>query len=147
MNLEELRSTFINVSNTEELIETVTDKLPFDEDQFKIEMVQGSVKRFKTKVQCNVIELKDFISSYGEKTNETLRVSKTRELGAKNVYKKVIYLRCHHNTRYQNTMNSKKLQKEKPSKRFKNTDCPFTMSLKFKKDTNEIRFNCNLELE
>ena len=52
MALEELRNTFINVFDTKELMETLIDKLPFKE--FKVVSVQGSVKKFKANVKCNI---------------------------------------------------------------------------------------------
>ena len=39
-------------------------------------------------------------------------------------------------------MNSKETLKNEPSKRFKNTDCPFSMTLKFKKEDKQELFYC-----
>ncbi|XP_066933770.1 uncharacterized protein [Clytia hemisphaerica] len=148
MNLEGLRSTFINVFDTQELVETLMDKLPFGKDEFKIISVNGSVKRLKANIDCKLINLDSFIQNYNEKTDETLRVSSTRKQSDKSLYEKYIYLRCHHKTRYTKT-NPELIRKQKPSKRFKNTDCPFSLCLKFKKhnDTTSHDFNCNINLE
>ena len=43
-------------------------------------------------------------------------------------------------------MNSKEKIKKKPSIRFKNTDCPFSIVLKFKR-AETVPYNCVLELE
>lgn len=147
MALEELRSKFINVFNTQELIETLSEKLPFDD--FKIENVQGSIKQFKASVKCQVTDAQNFISQYNAKAQETLRLSKTREL-AKNVcYEKYVYLRCHHNTRHHGTMNANEVKRKTPSKRFKNTDCPFSLVLRFLRTSCDVvsDFNCILDLE
>ena len=56
-----------------------------------------------------------------------------------------IVLLCHHKTRYQPTMNPKQLLKGKPSKRLKNTDCPFSMVFKVKREIDD--FPCVVELE
>ena len=52
----------------------------------------------------------------------------------------MVYLRCDFKT-----MNGNKIKKENPSKRFKNTECLFTLVLKFKRD--ETKLNCDLEME
>jgi len=45
MALEELRSTFIKVFNTQELVEALAKKLPFE--NYKLESIQGSIKNSK----------------------------------------------------------------------------------------------------
>ena len=95
---------------------------------------------------AKVDDVKSFLSNYNEKTNETLRTASTKTLSSKNRFFKFVYLRCHHNTRYHNTMNSKEVVESKPSKRFKNTDCPFTMVLEFIRNP-ESELNCVLEME
>ena len=146
MALEELRNTFINVFGTKELMETLIDKLPFKE--FKVVSVQGSVKKFKANVECNIQDVSNFISVYNEKSQETLRVSKVRKLAKNSSYEKYTYLRYHHITRYHKTMNAKEIKKQNPSKRFKNTD--FSLILRFFKncgDKDGAIFNSVLDSE
>ena len=134
MDIESLRSRFINVRNTDELYQNLADKLPFQSEEYKVELVQGSVKNFICNLHCQINKIDNFMASYNKKNQETLRKRSTKtNLSSGNQYSRYVYLRCHHNTRYQGTMNSKETLKNKPSKRFKNTDCPFTMTLKFKK--------------
>ena len=66
---------------------------------------------------------------------------------AKNVYRKSIYFRCHHRTRYQKTMNAREVLEKTPHHRFKNTDCPFSLSLKFKRDSTGDEFPVVLCIE
>ena len=81
-----------------------------------------------------------------ETSNETLRQQTPKYPNEKSVYEKCVYYRCQHNTRHQPTMNSKDRLKKNPSQRLKNTDCPFSLALKFKRAA-ENEFNCMLELE
>ncbi|XP_066926380.1 uncharacterized protein [Clytia hemisphaerica] len=145
MDIAQLRSTFINVRNTQELNETLAEKLPSVD--FKIVDVQGSVKKFKASVMVRISDVQQFMKLYNEKTNETLRISSTKKnLSKNNIYREMVYLRCHFKTRYQGTMNGNKIKKQNPSKRFRNTECPFTLALKFKSDET-IHLNCDLEME
>ena len=148
MDIITFRSRFINVCNTQELIDNLLDKLPFNSDNnCKIQHVQGSIKCCKCTVDCNINDVDNFVSRYNEKTNETLKVASTKSIKSrKNEFIQYVYFRCHHNTRYQPTMNSKEIIKEKPFKRFKNKDCPFSMVLKFRRDKTSP-FNCSLEME
>ena len=129
-----LRGRFINVFNTDELISRLSDLLPLKEQTYKIVSVQGSVKRFRGVVECSLQEddVTAFIENYGKITNETLR-KKTPHIyqGKGNKYCKYIYFRCQHRTYSQKTMNAKAVIKEKPSARFRNTDCPFSLCIKF----------------
>ena len=146
MNIESLRSQFINVSNTQELLDNVADKLD-NLCEYKIQQVQGSVRNFKCIVDCNIADANAFIASYNEKSNETLKISSTKRTNStKNVFVEYKYFRCHHNTRYQPTMNFRHILVEKPFIRFKNKDCPFSLILKFRRDKN-ADFNCMLVME
>ena len=111
--------------------------------------VNGSVRKLKASFECNLkneTEVKSFVSSYMQLSNETLRQnSSPHHLSEKNAYSEAFYYRCHHKTRCQSTMNPVELLKEKPSKRIKNTNCPFSLILKLKKT--EGPFPCVVELE
>ena len=108
--------------------------------------VKGSVKFFKASVDCNIVSEDEFVNNYKLKSDETLRKLTPKYSGNKSAFEKLVYFRCHHNTRHQPTMNSKNVLLSKPSKRFKNTDCPFSLVLKFKSNTND-GYNCLLEFE
>ena len=91
MDIQSLRSQFINVYNTQELIDNVADKLD-KLCEYKIQRVQGSVKSFKCIVNCNITDANSFITSYNEKTNETLKISSTKKIkSTKNEFVKYIY--------------------------------------------------------
>ena len=143
--LSSFRAHFINVENTEELIAAVKDILPLKEESYKIVNVRGSIKKFIASIDCHITSTEEFLKSYQDKTNETLRALTPKYPSEKSSYKKYLYFRCHHNTQYQGTMNSRVKVKKNPSQRFKSTDCPFSMVLKLKKDENES--NCLIELE
>lgn len=146
-DLINLRSRFINVQNTQELLDTLADLLPLRNEDYKVDIIQGSVKKFTCKVNCQIENVKEFINGYNEKSKETLRLRSTKsQLGPKNKFERYVYLRCQHNTRYHGTMNAKAVMRANPSKRFKNTDCPFSLILKFKKDATES-FNCLIYFE
>ena len=51
--------------------------------------------------------------------------------GKGNKYCKYIYFRFQHRTYSQKTMNAKEVIKENPSACFRNTDCPFSLCIKF----------------
>ena len=52
----------------------------FNDNEYKIEEVQGSVKKF----------INNFISDYNSKTNETLRLSSKRKLSPKNKFSRYV---------------------------------------------------------
>ena len=53
--------------------------------------------------------------------------------------------RCHHNTRYEATKDTSSLLTEKPSKRMKNTSCPFSMTIKLDKSASS--HTCAITIE
>ena len=143
--LRSFRARFINVENTDELVAVVKDVLPLKEDEYRIQNVKGSVKKFKASIECKINSEENFLNNYKENTNETLRRLTPKYPGEKSLYKRSVYFRCHHNTQYQGTMNSKTKIMSRPSQRFKNTDCPFSLVIKYKRCEDE--YNCILELE
>ena len=56
------------------------------------------------------------------------------------MYSIAYYYRCQHKTRYQTTMNVKEVIAEKPSNRLKNTDCPYSLIVKFDEYPCEMDF-------
>ena len=142
--IREFNNRYINVVNTEELLDAVGLKIPLSDENFKVKSVQGSISRFKASVICNITNEDEFIENYKKKTNEIK--SNTKSPGKKSLYNKIQYFRCHHNTRHLNTMNPVEVVKKNPHKRFKNTDCPFGLILKYLK-LPESDKNCLLEIE
>lgn len=120
------------LSNTEELKACVLDLLPLQQQDIKSLTVQGTLSKFKSTFYCALPEdnLDKFIEAYNKKTNETLKLAVSKKLTAKSGYELNKTFRCHHNTRYNGTVNSVRVLSEKPAKRFKNTCCPFKMTVK-----------------
>ena len=72
------------------------------------------------------------------KNNETLKVSKTRIVTCeKSPYQIIKYFRCHHITRYEPIMNPKPILCDKPQKRFKNTNCQFSLIVRLSRTEKE----------
>lgn len=100
---------------------------------FKFLHVEGCKERFTAKLYTNFgseDELNDFIDKYNDKKNETLRL-----FGKNGEFKEHIirrYYRCQHNTQNEITKYSFSVLTARPFKRLKNTNCPFTLSLKTK---------------
>ena len=84
MELAALRSSFINVENTEELFCVIQDILPIDKNCFKIINIIGSMKKFKASVDCQITSEEDFIKSYQQRTNEILRKRTAKIPSSKN---------------------------------------------------------------
>ena len=136
-----VNNEFICTENTQELFTRVEDILPLHTEEFKVEYVQGTVEKFKTYVKCNLncnTEIDTFIGRYNTKNNETLRVSRTKNPSDKSPYKLVKYYRCHHNTRYEGTMNPSEVFAEIPFKRIKNTNCEFSLVVNMLKCPSEF---------
>ena len=55
------------------------------------------------------------------------------------------YLQCQHNTRVQTTQNHVDVLKQNPSKRFKNTHCPFKLSARIEKRS--TLYPCKIKIE
>ena len=61
-----------------------------------------------------------------------LEIEPQRNLERTIFYEKVYYFHSHHRSTHQNTMNYLEVLREKPTKQFKNTDCPYSMSIRSK---------------
>jgi hypothetical protein len=129
-SIHEVQNTFSGAENTDDLILCVENIIPLPNTEYKILNVKGTATRFKASITCNlknVDDLNGFITNYNVKNNETLRVSKSRNVtDQKSPYQIVRYFRCQHNTRYQPTMHPHAVLCEKPEKRF-NTNCGFSL--------------------
>ena len=136
-SLNEVKEEFIGPKDTEELMAYVTDIFPLNENAYKILHVQGNKHKYKATIDCEIKsfqQVEKFIEGYQARTNETLRKVSPRVLSEKNIYDVCYYYRCHHKTQYQPTMSTGRIRCEKPSKRVKNTNCPFSLSIKFRNE-------------
>ena len=131
--LQSLRSEYDGGTNTEELLASVQELLPLSAKDYKVIKVQGLSSKYVATVECKIEEIDLFITQYMERKSETLRKMSIQTLSEKNSFETVTPYRCHHHTYHQPSMNPVRALKEKPSKRIKNTDCPFRLTLKKKR--------------
>ena len=146
--LANARNEFPGEENTEELYNTVKEVIPL-KDGFKIDNVSGTVDKFKATLSCTLSsgeEVDEFVNRYMIKSKETLRKLTPRILGEKNLFTKSIQFRCHHRGNYHPTMNPLDVKRLKPSKRIKNTNCPFSMIIKLSKSINTIPSLVEIEM-
>ena len=88
-----------------------------------------------------------FIKNYGQK-NETLRILKTKKSLSENANTLVVkYFRCHHNTRHEATKRPGEVLASKPTWRFKNTNCPFSMVVRISRDAEHEDFPSTIHVE
>ena len=112
--------------------------LPLHESSYTIvqaSRVEGS--KWTCTFKCGLASSKDietFIDDYCEKNGETLRSASPKKCGPRSSMLINATLRCHHETRYGPTSDHIAVQKKKPGKRFKNTSCPYVMSIKLYKN-------------
>ena len=110
--------------------------------------VQGKPNRFKVTLQANIWNAEDFggfVEKYGLNNGETLRDSKVKKLSTRSKYCVDNYYRCQHNTRVLSTKNVEVLKND-PSKRLKNTNCPFKLSARIEKDPLILQ-PCKIQIE
>ena len=111
----------------------------FKEVGFDHEIVSFSSDEYHQadiEIKCNLsnfAELNKFIEAYTKYTSETLKVKVRKKNTDKSIYTERVFYRCHHDTRYENTRDAKSILEKKPTKRFRNTFCPFQMSIKILK--------------
>jgi hypothetical protein len=107
----EVKKAFNEAENTTELLSCVKNLMPLPDTDYNIVNVKGTTTKFKASVKCSVKNadyLNKLITNYNLKNNETLKVSKTRIVTDQNSpYQMIKYFQCHHNTRYEPTMNPK----------------------------------------
>ena len=87
------------------------------------------------------------MDTYSKQNNETLRIYKKKTLTEKSSYSIVNYYRCHHNTRQLSTWDVESVLRNCPGKRFKNTNCTFSVSFKVKKVPPPDAYSCTIELQ
>lgn len=146
-----LQTSFSGPENTQELLSRVKTIIPIEENQYKISSVQGNTGKFKATIKTtfhNEEDIAMFIQNYGIKNNETLRVTKARKASGNGEYTLIKYFRCHHHTRYEATMCPAQILSSKPSKRFKNTNCPFSLVVRLGKRVEvEEDYNSSIDVE
>ena len=141
-----VKNEFSGQENTCELLSRVKDVMAMDEVEYKIANVKGSTSKFKANIEVNFKDEEDintFIKRYGIKNNETLRISKTKKDGTAVVK----YFRCHHNTRHKATRVPNEVLAKEPSKRFKNTNCPFSLIVRVGKNPEAVNFCSSIDIE
>ena len=149
-SVHDVKTAFEGAENTDELLSCVKQIVPLQENDYQIGTVKGTTSKFKVILKChlnNVDDLGRFISNYNTKNNETLRVSKTKMItDGRNPYQMFKYFRCHHNTRYGPTMNPNEVLIAKPHKRFKNTNCKFSLIARLPRNDGEY-YGSEIEIE
>ena len=148
-SMNDIKNAFQDVENTGELLSCVRKIIPLQDESYKIVNVKGTTNKFKAILKCslnNANELEDFITNYNKRNNETLRVSRTKIIvDEKSAYQMYKYLRCHHNTRHEPTMNPDQVLIAKPHKRFKNTNCQFSLIARLPRKEGE--YGAELDIE
>ena len=130
-----IEESFPGLQNTSELEQRVQDIVPWVKGDYKLQNVIGNITKFKASIACNLsnaADIEKFVDNYNSKNGETLRISSSRA-GKKSPYTLIKYYRCHHNTRYQKTMDAADVLSRNPSKRIKNTNCRFSLVIKLLK--------------
>ena len=115
---------------------------------YEVLSIEGDTNKFKARIDCNILDVEgvaNFVESYTKRTNETLRKLSPTYPSEKNEYSVCLYYRCEHKTGHQPSMNPKEVLRKKPSKRLKNTNCPFSMVFKLKRI--QSNFPCLIDLE
>jgi hypothetical protein len=150
--IHDTTNIFSGEDNTDTLYECVRNVLPIEEENYEIIRVQGTARTFKAKIKANLQsegDITKFIQNYGLKNNETLRIAKTRNGCSKSNGESILtqYYRCHHNTRYEGTQYPSEILSSRPSKRFKNTNCPFSLVVRLskKRDVHEVGSTIDIE--
>ena len=146
-----LQNEFPGEANTREQLVRVQEILPMKDTEYKIVDVKGTSNNFKANIKVNFKNEEDvdlFVRNYACKNNETLRILRTRKSGHKKAKTVLVkYFRCHHNTRYEATKLPDQVLASKPTKRFKNTNCPFSLIVRIGQNTEENDFCSSIDIE
>ena len=148
--LSEVIEEFAGPANTEELLGYLSDILPLKEQEYDVKHIQGTRNRYKASVDSCLStyeEIENFIKAYQKRSNETLRKVTPKFLSEKNLYSVSYSYRCHHKTQYEPTMDAEKVRSSKPSKRMKNTNCPYSLCIRIKQDYYEEPFKSRIDIE
>ena len=129
--------TFAVGENTEELFCSAKELLPLDSNDYKISVVKGNASCFRAEVKLKLRSSEDivkFVADYSLLNEETLTKKTPKKYSGKGKYTYVIYYRCQHWTTHCSSYNPKAILTKRPSKRIKNTDCPFSLNFKILRD-------------
>ena len=127
-----LRNKFAGEVNTNDLVNRVKEILPINSSEYKILNVEGTNTKFKASV----------------KANENVKILKTKKSLNENANTLVVkYFRCHHNTRHEATKRPGEVLASKPTWRFKNTNCPFSMVVRISRDAEHEDFPSTIHAE
>ena len=138
-----------NCENNPDLSRFVKDFIPLSPSEYSLEFVNGTRKSWQCQVLCKLTsseDVREFVDKYLSINNETLKKNNDKKCGEKSPYLMNRFYRCHHDTRYEKTRLSN-LSSLKPNKRFKNTHCPFNMSVKIFKDYQSLIYPCVIYIE
>ena len=130
--IDDFQNGFSGKENTCELTPRVKEVMPMEGNDYKIVSVQGNMSKFKASIKVNFKNEEDIntlIKNYRIKNNETLRISKTKKVESEKTVL-VKYFMCHHNTRHEATKFPNQILASEPTKRFKNTNCPFSLIIR-----------------
>ena len=86
---------------------------------------------------CNVSnkeEVNRFVDFYMKETNETIKLKYKKKDKQRSIFSVKATYRCHPDTRYEGAREVDTVLDKNPFKRFRNTNCPFQITLKFLKD-------------
>ncbi len=150
-SISNVQNAFTGPKNTQELIAQVQEVMPMNPLHYEILCVKGQTSAFSAKIDVRLKSeehINAFINGYGSRNNETLRISKTKRISTvQNPFQLVKYFRCHHNTRYEATSFASDILTVNPSKRFKNTSCPFSLIIRLRKNPEETEMSSVIDLE
>ena len=137
------------VNNNPDLEAFVRDFIPLISSEYVLDYAEGTTRSWKCQFRCickNENDVETFIKQYLEQNNETLKIKNKKYCGPKSDYYLNWFYRCHHNTRYEKTRDVNILT-QKPNKRFKNTNCPFSMNIKLLSNSRNENYPCVVYIE
>lgn len=127
-------SDFPGNRNTPELQEVVKEIFPLEPQDYEIKEVEGSLSKWRSSIRCSLKEedVEAFIRMYETKNAETLHLhlNKAKNLSSRSQLVFNGYYHCHHQTRNPATKDRQQRMMANPTKRSKNTNCPFVMNIK-----------------
>jgi hypothetical protein len=126
--------------------------MPIESQKYEVVSVKGKDVRFKAIIKTKFLKdegyIENFVKTYGLKTGEILRITKTKKLpNRRGQYCLMKYFRCQHYMRYEGTKCPGDILAEKTNKRFKNTNCPFSLVVKIGENAQSADFYSTINVE
>ena len=142
--LDSVDDDFTSSPNTDELLSYAKELVLNQPNELRVVEVCGTSSIFKVNLEskiCNSAEVDSFIRCFETSNNVTLRIEtdKSKNLTTKRRYSNIRYYQCQHKTRCISTRDVCQIKMKNPSKRQKNTNCPFTMCTKILKGLTNTR--------